>query len=451
MSWLRPEIYNVLAHFLICFSTPVSQSALLLAVGAILCTRDRTVTSCLRVMGLTEEKHFVNYHRVLNRSYRNTLFSAKILLGLLVALVPKTVPLVIVIDETIERRNGRKIRAKGCYRDAVRSSSNHIVYCFGLKWISMMLIIPLPWTRRPWALPFLTVLAPSGASDGAEGRRHKTTVCRARQMIMQVRRWLSDRAVILVGDGTYAAVSLALCCAGMSNPVTLVSRLRTDANLYDDPLPNQPGKRGPKPKKGKKQAKLGERIKDPSTTWETIEVLWYDGVIRTMEILSGISLWHTPGPHPVRIRWVVVRDPEGKLRTEAFFCTDTLAAPEQIIRWFVMRWNIEVTFEELRAHMGFGTQRQWSDKAIARTTPALFGLFSLIVLMASSIIKDGSIPLANCAWYKKSESSFSDVIALVRRHIWSSRYLANSCQNNESANFDENLFEIMLRLICYGT
>ncbi len=451
MPWLPPEIYNVLSSFLVFFASPVDQSALVLIIGSILSTRNRTVTSCLKVMGLKDEKHFTNYHRVLNRSQWDIFKFARILLGLLITLVPASVPLIILIDETIERRTGKMIKAKGCYRDAVRSSSDHVIRCFGLKWISMMLIVPLPWSDRPWALPFLTVLAPSKACNEAEGRRHKTTVDWTRQMIMQVRRWVKKRSIILVGDGSYAAVSLILCCTGLPVPVTLVSRLILNAALYDDPPPDQPGKPGPKPKKGKKQAKLEERIKDPETSWKSVKIRWYDGVIRSLEVFSGTSLWYTPGFAPVHIKWVVVRDPEGKLRTEAFFCTDLTASVEQILEWFVCRWNIEVTFEDLRAHLGLETQRQWSDKAIARTTPALFGLFSLIVLMALDILKGDVLPVLNCAWYKKSDASFSDVIALVRRHIWSSRYLANSSQNHDFTNSNEDLFKIMLEQLCYGT
>ncbi len=238
----------LLSHF---FQAVYGFIAQLLAIGAILCTGKRTITAILSVMGLREEKRFTNYHRVLNRAIWSTLAGAKILFGLIVLLVPATCPLIIGIDETIERRQGKKIKDKGCYRDAVRSTKKKVVQCFGLKWISMMLIIPLPWTRRHWALPFLTVLAPSEKSNKDNGKRHKTTVDWARQMIMQVRRGTPDRMIVLVGDGAYAAVSLALCCAGFPVAVNLVSRLRLDAALYDFPPPEKPGKRGPKPKKGK--------------------------------------------------------------------------------------------------------------------------------------------------------------------------------------------------------
>ncbi len=451
MHFLSTDVQNILVPFAALFSNTVWLHAQVLIIGSVLCTGKRTVTSALRIMGLSNEKKFTNYHRVLNKAKWNSLHAVKILLSLLIVMVAPYLPIIIAIDETVERRKGKKIKAKGCYRDAVRSTQNKVIHCFGLKWISMQLIVSVPWARRAWSLPFFTVSAPSKAGDKANGKRHETTVDQTRQMIMKVRRWLPDRAIVLGGDGAYAAVSLALCCAGLPMPVTLVARFRLDAALYDPPPPDQPGKRGPKPKKGKRQASLVERIKDPTTIWSPIKVLWYDGVMRNLEIFSGTSLWYTPGYDPVCLKWVVVRDPNSQLRTEAFFCTDLNACACQIIRWFVLRWNIEVTFEELRAHLGVETQRQWSDLAIIRTTPALFGMFSIVVLIALEICNDGNIPVFATAWYKKSEATFSDVIALVRRHIWSSKYYANSGKNHDISYFSENLFETMLAELCYGT
>lgn len=284
MFSLPYEISIILYAFAPIFSSRVWRHAQIMAIGAILCMGKRTVTAALTVMGLSYDKKFANYHRVLNRAKWSSLHGAKILLGLIVLLIPKSWPIVIGIDETIERRKGKKIKAKGIYRDAVRSTEKKVVNCFGLKWISMMVIVLLPWAGRPWALPFLTVLAPSKASNKASAKRHKTTVDWARQMIMQVRRWVPNRVMVLVGDGAYAAVSLALCCASHPVAVNLVSRLRFDAALYDFPFPNPPGKRGPKPKKGKKQPSLTERMKDPFTKWKSIEVVWYDGTKRTLEV-----------------------------------------------------------------------------------------------------------------------------------------------------------------------
>ncbi len=449
MFALPHEITIILYAFAPLFSGRVWKHAQLMVIGAIVCTGKRTVTAILRVMGLGDEKKFTNYHRLLNRAKWNSLQGSKILLGLIVFLIPKSCPIIIGIDETIERRKGKKIKAKGCYRDAVRSTEKKVIHCFGLKWIAMMVIVFLPWAKRPWALPFLTVLAPSKASNQASGKRHKTTVHWARQMLIQVRRWIPNRSLILVGDGAYAAVALALCCAGFPVPVILVSRFRFDAALYDFPQPNPPGKRGPKPQKGKKQPSLAARMKDPSTQWKTIEVLWYDGIKRPLEVFSGISLWYTPGYAPVAIKWVVTRDPKGKLRSEAFFCTSLEATEEQILRWFIMRWNVEVTFEEVRAHLGVETQRQWSDLAIARTTPILFALFSLVVLIATQIVKEQALPVLKSAWYQKKEATFSDVIALVRRHIWVSKYYNNSSKNPDYNLFEDDFVNTLIELLCY--
>lgn len=451
MFHLPSEIQCVLLPFASIFSTPVWQNASILAIGAILCIGKRTVTSALRVMGLKDEKHFTNYHRVFNRTKWNALQAAKILLGMLICIIPESWPLVIAADESIERRKGKRIKAKGCYRDAVRSSKNRVVYCFGLKWISMMAIIPLPWSKRPWALPFLTVLAPSKAHNESRKKQHKTTVDWTCQMMKQIRRCLPYQAIVLVGDGAYAAVKLALCCLRFKVPVCLVSRLRLDACLYEFPPPPQPTKRGPKPKKGKKQSPLSERIKDKSVQWTPITIDWYEGIKRDLEILSGISLWYTPCFDPVPIKWVVVRDPSGQLQTEAFFCTDLAASEQQILTWFVLRWNIEVSFEELRKHLGFETQRQWSDPAIARTTPALFAMFSLVVLMALEILKSKTLTIATCAWYQKTDAAFSDVIALVRRHIWCSRNYNNSSHEPKPTYLADHLLEALLDMVCYAT
>lgn len=450
MIGLPTEILSVLFAFAPLFSTPVWQKACTLSVGAILSVGKRTVTSALRVMGMKDDKHFTNYHRVLNRAKWDALSGAKILLGLIICAIPSICPLIIAVDETIERRKGRKIKAKGSYRDAVRSSQNKVVNCFGLKWIAMMVIVPLPWSHRPWALPFFTVLAPSKSCNEAQNKRHKTTVDWTCQMIKQVRRWFPNQPIVLVGDGAYAAVKLLLCCAGFSMPVCLVSRLRLDACLYDFPPPEKPGKRGPKAKKGKRQKSLLERIKDESTQWLPISIVWYDGIKRTLEIVSGTCLWYTPGQDPVPIKWVLVRDPNGKLRTEAFFATDLNATVEQILKWFILRWNIEVTFEELRAHLGFETQRQWSDLAIARATPALFAMFSVVVLIALELLKTETLTILTCAWYKKSDATFSDIIALVRRHIWHARNYTKSSSERNPTYFQGDLLETLLDVVCYA-
>jgi len=393
------------------------------------------------VLGLAWEFHFTNYHRVLNRAQWSALQAGKILLGLIVLLlVPPGAAIVVGADDTVERRSGRKIKAKGCYRDAVRSSRKHVVRCFGLKWVALMVLVPVPWAKRVWALPFLTVLCWPAKSP--HQRRHKTSVDWVRQMMKQVRRWLPERMLVLVVDGGFAAVALALACG--ESQVVMVARLRLDAALYHSPGPQPKGKRGRKPSKGKRQRSLAVWAARTDTPWEETEVDWYGGQRKALWVFSRTALWYTPGWAPVALRFVLVRDPEGQLPDAAFCCTDLQATPTQILHWVVMRWSVEVTFEEARAHLGVETQRQWTDLAIARTTPVLLGLFSLVTVLALRLSTGRHIPVEATAWYHKTEATFADCLTLVRQHLWRARYLVNSAPEADCVQFPREALECLL-------
>ncbi len=417
MSPLPEAIIALLTPFAPLFTKPVWGHVQVLLAGALLCRGPRTVAAVLRVLGLDQERRFEKYHRVLSRARWSGRQGAKILLGLLISLLKPGWPVLVGIDETVERRSGNKIKAKGCYRDAVRSTQKQVVKCYGLKWVSLMLLVPLPWSERVWALPFLTVLAPSKRANEAAGRRHKTVVDWTCQLVKLVSRWLG-RGWVLIGDGGYACVRLAKQCSEGAVKVTLISRLRLDAGLYAFPKPPPFGRRGPKPKKGKKLRKLAQRVGEALAYGKDVDVRWYGGQHKRLRILSAICLWYTPGYPPVAIRWVLVVDPSTPEKAEAFFSTDVDLKPEQIIEWFVLRWNVEVTFEESRRHLGVETQRQWSDQAIARTTPALLGLFSITCWIAYHLTQGRSPCAQGGAWYRKANATFADVIALVRRTIW---------------------------------
>ncbi|MBX3053132.1 MAG: transposase [Caldilineaceae bacterium] len=452
MLTLPDPIMAVLTPFAKAFNYRIWDMVQILVVGAILTPGRRTVTAILRTMGLQEEACFQNYHRVLNRAKWSGLEMSKILLGLLVAaFCVAGVALVIGADDTIERRKGEKIRQKGVFRDPVRSSHKHMVYTFGLRWMSMMVLVPVPWTERIWALPFLTVLAPSKKTNAAKGKRHKTTIDWIMQMISAVRRWHSERAIILVTDGGLCAVKLGLRCGNLPNPVTWVSRLRLDAALYDWPGPQPDSKPGPKPKKGERQPSLQGRLDDAQTVWQPLSIAWYGGKNKDLEIVTGTNLWYTPGFDPLPIRWVLVRDPAGKFKPTAFVCTDLQATAEQILRWFILRWGVEVTFQESRIHLRLETQRQWSDLAIARTTPALLALFSLISLFVFQIIGHQPLPVRTAAWYTKPEPTFSDAIAFVRFYLWTNMESTHSPVKTTFGLFPNSIWASLVDSICYAT
>lgn len=428
MFQLPLALLPIILPFAPLFTRPTWEHVQVLLTGALLCQGPRTIAAALRVMGLGKEKRFEKYHRVLNRARWSGLRGAQILLGLLIELLPPDWPIVVAVDETLERRKGERIAAKGVYRDAVRSTKRKVVTCLGLEWICMALLVPLPWSRRPWALPFLTLLAPSERADQAAGKPHRTVVDWTIVRVRLVSRWLQRRPWILIGDGTYACVLLGWEC--LTAQVTLISRLRLDARLFAFPQPAPPGRRGPKPKKGKALAKLAARVQEALHQGEEVTIDWYRG-IKLLRVLSGVCLWHTPGWPPLPIRWVLVVDPASKLAPQAFFTTRLTMSPQRLIELFILRWSIEVTFEEVRRHLGVETQRQWAPLAIARTTPLLLALFSLIGLMVHRL-RDcwPSLPRST-AWYLKSQATFSDLLALVRRTIWADANYVNSTRHDD--------------------
>jgi hypothetical protein len=267
-------------------------------------------------------------------------------------------------------------------------------------------------------LPFLTVLAPSERYHQERNQPHKVLTDWARQMITQVRAWLPERRLVVVADSTYAAIELLAACQGLTQPVALITRLRLDAALYDPAPAHLPGQRGRPRKKGARQPSLAARLNDPATIWQEASVQWYGGSTRTLQLASGTAVWYHGGLPPVSLRWVLIRDPEGKFEPQALLSTSCELRPEQIVEWFVMRWQLEVTFEEARAHLGVETQRQWSDLAILRTTPALLGLFSLVTLFAHYLLQGQRLPIRQAAWYTKELPTFSDTLAFVRQQLW---------------------------------
>jgi len=416
MQSLSPAILSILSPFTILFSRPSWNNALTLLVGTILCRGKRTVCAALRVMGLSNETSFAKYHHILNRVQWSSILASKILLFMLVSVIGTENPLVMFIDETLERRKGPKIKAKGYYRDAVRSSRKCVVKSSGLKWLSLAVSWRFPFSVRYFALPFMTILEPSKKSDQLANKRHKTTLKWTIQMLIQVVRWLQDIPIILVGDGGFACGKLAWRCLKLK--ICLISRLKMNARLYDIPPEWAFRKRGRKKTKGAKLYSFREMIDMPDLGWKEIIIEGYGKQMKRVKYISNVSLWGGDGFLPIPIRWVLVVDPEGELDPLPLMSTDINLSPEKIIALYVQRWNLEVTFEEVREHLGVETQRQWSDKAIARTTPILLGLYTIVCLIANRLQNERPIEVAQTAWYEKTDATFSDLLKAVRKVLW---------------------------------
>ncbi len=448
MRALPCAVRSVLAPFAPLFSGRVFRHALLLVLGTLLVPGRRTVTAALRVLGLDASSTFQNYHRVLSRARWSAHRAGRILLQQLVETFAPEGPLVFALDDTVERRWGRRIKARGIYRDPVRSSHGHFVKASGLRWLSLMLLAPIPWAGRVWALPFLTALCPSERYARQSGRRHKTPLDWARQMVLQLRRWLPEREIILIGDNTYAALEWL---DSVRHSVTLITRLRLDAALYEPAPPRAPGTMGRPRKKGKRLPNLSEVLTDPKTTWQRVHVShWYGKSARELEIATATAVWYPAGMPVVPLRWILVRDPEGALDPKAFLCTDVDLTPVEILTYFVRRWQVEVTFAEVRRHLGVESQRQWSDLAIARTTPCLLGLFSLVTLSADRLHEQGELHTRQAAWYDKADPTFSDCIATVRGHLWRRQTISTSPSAVEMVKIPRPALERLTQTLAYA-
>jgi hypothetical protein len=449
---LPTMMIRLLAPFAPLFSRRVWQNAQVLLMGAILAPGRRTVSSALRAMGLDQQKRFHRYHRVLSRASWSSRDVSRILLGSLVEAFVGEGPLILGIDETLERRWGKKIAAKGVYRDPVRSTHETFVKSSGLRWVCVMLLVPIPWASRVWALPFLSVLAPSERYAAKRGRRHKKITEWAWQLLLQVRRWYPQRDIVAVADRAYASLKLLESCRKLRKPITFVTRLRLDAALYEPAPPRRPGQRGRPRLKGERLPNLSEVAEDPSTLWKPITVAnWYGSGDRTVEIASRMAVWYSTGLFAVPVRWVLMRDPKGEFKTQALLCTDLRADPQKILSWFVMRWQLEVTFQEMRRHLGFETQRQWSELAIRRTTPVLLGLFSLITLFAQSRMAQAAGSFRQAAWYHKSHPTFADALALVRKELWAQEQTFHGSRaETDTVKVPRALVERLTDVVCYA-
>jgi hypothetical protein len=451
MPALPTAYLTPVAAFAPLFGKRIWSQAQLLVLGAILAPGKRTTTAVLRVMGLSQEQHFQNYHRVLSRAVWSSFEVSRVLLGLLLTTFASCGPIVAGLDDTIERRWGPQIKARGIYRDPVRSSHSHYVKASGLRWLSLMLLVWIPWAQRVWALPFLTVLAPSERYYQGQGRRRKKLTDWARQMLLCLRRWVRRRTLVLVADSSFAVLELLARVQRLHEPIIMIVRLRLDAALYAPAPPRRPGTKGRPRKKGQRLPSLAQVLTDPATVWQRVTIRhWYGQGPRTVEIASRTCVWYRSGLPVVPIRWVLIRDPRGQFKPQALLCTDVSVAPQQILEWFVLRWQLEVTLEEVRAHLGVETQRQWSDRAIARTTPALFGLFSLVTLLAHRSTARGKLPVRQTAWYTKTVPTFSDALAVVRLRLWQSLPFPAVPEGTDSLQIPRALLARFTDALCYA-
>jgi hypothetical protein len=263
-----------------------------------------------------------------------------------------------------------------------------------------------------------------------------------------VRRWLPERTLIVVADSSYAA--LELLAWGARHSLTVITRLRLDAALYEEAPARRPGQPGRRRLKGKRVRKLTERLQDRRTRWRTVQLAWYGRPARRLQLTTGTAVWYKSGKPPVAIRWVLVRDPKGRCEPIALLSTDLKLEARQIVLYYLRRWSLEATFQAARLHLGLDGQRQWHDLAVARTTPLRLGLFSLVALIVQRQPAWQAI-FRHSAWAKKTQPTFADALAHVRRALWRQLGFWLSELAGDKQKSPQRLCEHVAELLAYLT
>jgi hypothetical protein len=410
----------VVGAFASCFSHGVFARLLELVVGLILTPRRRCVTSALRLISGVGDAHFVTYYRVLSRAQWSLWKCARVLARMVMAFLPEDEPIILSVDDTVARHKGPKVYGRCCHRDPVRSSHGITVLTWGHRWVVMAITVRLPFTSKPIALPLLLALYRSKKWCKQHGRRFKSCPQLARQLMIVMLRWFPQRKFVLLGDGGFSTFDLASLASQHHDRLTLVTRFYDDAALCAKPrVKEKYGFKMGRP------ARYGTKLMNPAQTVAKAgdrlthaNVCWYGGGRRDVRLLSGVGGWYRSRFPIVGVRWVFVKDTTGTHRDEYLMSTDPRMTADQIVSLYTLRWPLEVTFQEARLHLGIETPRLRSEKAVLRMMPLLMGLFTLIHVIYMRLGKSTWTTIRQWPWYRKSQPTFSDIMAEVREAFW---------------------------------
>jgi hypothetical protein len=404
---------SLLAALAGAFTAPSFLRFIALALATLLTLGQRTVCNLLRTLGALAPGHPSSYHRLFSQRRWSSWRLARGLAGWVFDhLVPQQ-RVLLAGDDTVDGHKGAKVFGKGCHRDPVRSTHSFTVFRWGHKWVVLSVLVRFPWARRLWALPLLVALYRSEKDNQAARRRHKTPARLLRQLCCVLLRWFRQRRFVLSGDGNYGSHEMARFAARHRGRLTLVSKFYPNAGLYAPPPPYC-GHGRPRIKGGK--LPTPEQVVTGATRTE-LNVAWYGGGRREVQLVSGTGQWYQRGEGLVAVRWVYVHDGTGSHRDEYFFTTDVHMSAQEVIETYVGRWNEETTFQEMRAYLGLETTRGWTEKTVLRAAPCLFGAYTLVVCLHSQLPKRYAEVRA-VDWAGKQDVTFSDVITAVRRWLW---------------------------------
>jgi DDE superfamily endonuclease len=416
VHWPRPArvLFDHLGHAF----TKGTALRFFLLLGAALRTVGRhTVANLLRTLGPLVPGDPSSYRRVFSQRRWSSWRLARLLAGwVLERLVPGG-PVFLAGDDTVDEHRGKKVYGKGRHRDPVRSTHRYTAFRWGHKWVVLAVLVPLPFTRRRWALPVLVALYRSAEENCRRGRRPKTPPELLRQLLRVLLRWFPDRRFVGAADGNYATHDLARLAARYPTRLTYLSHFYAQANLYA-PAPPVVGK---KPA-GRPRAK-GRKLPTPAQVVgqaqhrRRLRVAWYGGGRRDVEVVTGTAHWYQAGRPLVAVLWVWVHDCTGTHRDEYFFTTAVGWTAAQVIETYTGRWNLETTFQEMRSHLGLETTRGWTAPTGWRVAPCLFGLYTVVVALYVQLPARRRLGGLR-VWVGKQDVTFSDALTAVRRWLW---------------------------------
>jgi len=399
------------------FSLPTYYRFVFLLGAAVLTVGNHTILNVLRTLARFAPGHPSSYHRVLSHRRWSSWTLARALLTFLVQHWLPTGPITLAGDDTVDEHRGKNVHGKGCHRDPVRSTHSYTAFRWGHKWVVLAVLVRFPFTRRRWALPVLVALYRSEEDNRRRGRRHKTPPQLLGQLLLVLLRWFPNRSFVCAADGNYATHELAGLAARSRGRLTYLSHFYADANLYAAP-PTVVGK-----KPSGRPRKKGHKLPSPQAVVartrrrQRLNVAWYGGGRRDVEVVSGTAHWYKAGQALVAVRWVWVHDGSGTHRDEYFFTTDVTWSAAAVIETYTGRWNLETTFQEMRAYLGLETTRGWTERTVLRAAPCLFGLYTVVALLYASLPAKYR-RLRTLTWPGKQDVSFSEAITAVRRWLW---------------------------------
>lgn len=436
---LPPEAQALVSVLAPHFTNPTYQRFLVLMTGALVTTGRRTVANLLRTLRHLAPGHRTDYQRVLSRApWSGLAVGCAVTRFVLDHLVPDG-PVMLVGDDTVDGHPGRCVYAKARHRDAVRSSHAYTAWRYGHKWVVLAVLVKFPFATRPWALPVLIDLYRSTDDDRKRNRPHRTPARILCGLVRALMIRFPNRTFVLAGDAGYGTHEVARFCNRHRDRVTLVSKLHPKANLFEPPPP-YPGKGRPRVK-GARMPKPHQAV-DGAAALAPVQVAWYGGGQRHVRTLTGTGHWYKAGHGLVPIRWVFVRDTTGTHRDEYFFTTDLGLGVSAVIAAYCGRWNIETTFQEMRAELGLETTRGWREKTVLRAAPCLFGLYTVVAVLFHALPE--SKRTGAVEWPGKTVTTFSDALAAVRRWLWAEALLPQAGPNTGLDKLPEPVRELLL-------